>query len=135
MKLCLGFHNSIQADNCLCLEVIYFTHTHGDSQNVDWKSSVQRLYVCARGLELLKFDKNCTDLYCFIFSFSGGGASVGGLSLPKPSRGDGTGDNFCEFWSVVKLLLLLSRGQATFERGFIMNKNKFDVNSCGSHLI
>ena len=65
----------------------------------------------------------------------GGGASVGGLSQPKPSRGDGTDDNFCEFWSVVKLLLLLSRGQTTFQQGFVMNKNMFDVNSCGSHLI
>ena len=58
-----------------------------------------------------------------------------GLSQPKPSGGDGTGDNFCEFWSVLKLLLLLSCGKATFEQGFVMNKNMFDANSCGSHLI
>jgi len=60
-----------------------------------------------------------------------GGASVRGQS----PRSDGTGDNFCEFWSVVKLLLLLSRGQATVKQGFVMNKNMFDVNSCNSHLI
>jgi len=28
---------------------------------------------------------------------SGAGASVGGLSPPKPSRSNGTGDNVCEF--------------------------------------
>jgi len=32
------------------------------NRTVDRKSSIGRLYVCARGLDLLKFDKNCTDL-------------------------------------------------------------------------
>jgi len=46
----------------------------------------------------------------FHFSILGGGASVGGLSPPKHPHGEGTGDNFCKFWSVVKLLLP-SRGR------------------------
>ena len=58
-----------------------------------------------------------------------------GSKPTKAPRGNRTGDNFCEFWPVVKLLLLLSRGQETIERGFVMNKNMFDVNLHGSHQI
>jgi len=36
-------------------------------------------------------------------------------------------NNFCKFWPVVKLLLLLSCGQATVEQGFSMNKNVCEI--------
>jgi len=49
----------------------------------------------------------------FHISIWGAGASVKGISPPKPPCCDGTGDNFCEFWSVVKLILLLSCGRQT----------------------
>jgi len=32
------------------------------TRTVDRKSSIGRLYVCAKSLDVLKFDKNCTDL-------------------------------------------------------------------------
>jgi len=41
------------------------------------------LHLC-RGTWHWKFDKNSTDLYCFIFQFGEIVASLGGLSLPKP---------------------------------------------------
>ena len=40
-------------------------------------------YVCVGGLGILKFDKNSTDLKCFIFQFGGLGVLFGGLSPPK----------------------------------------------------
>jgi len=42
------------------------------------------------GLDILKIDKNSTDLYCFMFQFGGFGALFGGL---RP-RGDGTEGNY-----------------------------------------
>jgi len=50
--------------------------------------------------------------------------NLGGWSFSwgsKPTKtpcGDRTGDSFCEFWSVVKLLLLLSRGRQLLKKGF-----------------
>jgi len=32
------------------------------TRTIDRKSSMGRLYVSAKGLDVLKFDKNCTDL-------------------------------------------------------------------------
>jgi len=43
---------------------------------------------CPLGLDILKIDKNSTDLY-FIFQFGGLGALFGGITVPKPpSRRD-----------------------------------------------
>jgi len=35
------------------------------------KSSIGGLYVCAGGLDIIKFDKSFTDVQCFIFEFWG----------------------------------------------------------------
>jgi len=32
------------------------------NRTVNRKSSIGRLYICAKGLDVLKFDKSCTDL-------------------------------------------------------------------------
>ena len=42
------------------------------------------------GLDILKFDKNSTDLKCFIFQFAGLGGLFGGAKPTKDPRGDGT---------------------------------------------
>ena len=50
-------------------------------------------YVCVGGLDILKFDKNSTDLKCFIFQFWGLGVLFGGISPPKtPWRRDCIGN-------------------------------------------
>jgi len=36
---------------------------------VSRKSSIGGLCICAEVLDILKIDKNCTDLQCFIFQF------------------------------------------------------------------
>jgi len=38
-------------------------------RTVDRKSPIGGLYVWAEVLGILKIDKNCTDLQCFIFQF------------------------------------------------------------------
>ena len=54
------------------------------------------LYVCAGALHLrrrgliFKFDKNSTDLYCFIFQFGGAWSFVRGAKPTRAPRGDGT---------------------------------------------
>jgi len=40
------------------------------------------LRSCGGGLDILKFDKNSTDLLCFMFQFGGIGDLFGGLSSP-----------------------------------------------------
>jgi len=47
-------------------------------------------FTFVQGGLTFKFDKNSTNLKAFIFQFGGLGALFGGLSPPKPSRGDGT---------------------------------------------
>ena len=54
------------------------------------KSSIGKLYVCVGGLDILKFDKNSTDLKCFIFQFEGLGGLFGGAKPTKDPLGDGT---------------------------------------------
>jgi len=39
----------------------------------------------AGGFNILKIDKNYTDLYCFLFQIGWLGALFGGLSPPKPA--------------------------------------------------
>ena len=41
------------------------------------------------GLDILKFDKNSTDLKCFIFQFAGLGGLFGGAKPTKDPHGDG----------------------------------------------
>jgi len=48
------------------------------------------LYVCVGGLGIQKFDKNSTDLKCFIFRFGGDWSLVWGAKPTKDPRGDGT---------------------------------------------
>ena len=55
------------------------------------KFSIGELYVCVRGLDILKFDKNSTDLKCFIFQSAGLGGLFGGAKPTKDPCGDGTG--------------------------------------------
>ena len=64
--------------------------THLDLRDgiVARKSSIGGLFVCS-GLNILKIEKNSTDLLCFIFPFGVVGALFGGLNPPTP-RGDGT---------------------------------------------
>ena len=47
------------------------------------KSSIGVFHVYVGGLDILKFDKNSTDLKCFIFQFGGLGALFGRQSPPK----------------------------------------------------
>jgi len=48
------------------------------------------LYVCVGGLDILKFDKNSTDVKCFIFPFEGAWSFVWGAKPTKDPRGDET---------------------------------------------
>jgi len=52
-------------------------------RTVSRKSSIGVLYVCVVGPDIVKFDKNSTDLNCFMFQFEGLGALFGDLSPPK----------------------------------------------------
>jgi len=52
-------------------------------RTVTRKSSIRVLYVYVGVLDILKFDKNSTDLRCFIFKIGGLGALFWGLSPPK----------------------------------------------------
>jgi len=56
-------------------------------------------------LDILKIDKNSTDLQCFMFQFGGLAAFFGGPSPPKFPRGDGTGFRFRT--GVIKLSLAM----------------------------
>jgi len=47
-------------------------------RTVDRKSSIGVLKVCVGVLDILKFDKNSTDLKCFIFQFGGAWSLFGG---------------------------------------------------------
>ena len=50
-------------------------------------SSIGGLYVCAEVLNILKIDKNRTDLQCFIFNIGELGALFGGAKPTKtPTR-------------------------------------------------
>jgi len=52
--------------------------------------SIGELYVCSRGLKILKLEKNSTDLQCFIIQL-GDLEFCLGAKPPKVARGDGTG--------------------------------------------
>ena len=65
----------------------YATHR----RTVARQSSIGGLYVCVGRLDILKFDKNSSDLKCFIFQFGGLGALFGGLSPPKLPVATGLG--------------------------------------------
>jgi len=54
---------------------------NGPDRTVARKSSIDGLYVCAGRLDILKIDKNSTDLQRFLFQFGVLGA-FGGLSPP-----------------------------------------------------
>ena len=47
------------------------------------------LYVCVGGFDILKFDKNSTDVKCFIFQFGGSWSFVWGTKPTQDPRGDG----------------------------------------------
>jgi len=64
----------------------------GRARTVMRKSTIVGLYVCARRLDIIKFDKNSTDLYCFIFQFERAWSFVWrGISPPKPPVATGLG--------------------------------------------
>jgi len=57
------------------------------------KVSNTGFYVCSGGLYILKFDKNSTDLLCFIISLKGACSFVWGAKSPKSPHGDETALN------------------------------------------
>jgi len=56
-----------------------------------------------RGGLTFKFDKNSTNLWCFLFQFGGLGALFGGPNPPNLSRGDGTASNHVKQKSWLKV--------------------------------
>jgi len=62
-------------------------------QNRHQKVVNRGLYVRAGELDF-KFDKNSTNLLCFIFQFGGAWSFVWGAKATKAPRGDGTGYSF-----------------------------------------
>jgi len=76
---------------CVVLTMAVFHRT------VARKFSKGGFCVCAGGYNIPKIDKNSTNLLCFMFQFGGLGALFGGLSQPKPPRGDGNDASFVYF--------------------------------------
>ena len=84
------------------------------SRTVARKFSIGEFYVCSGGLGILEFDKNSTDLQCFIIQFGGLGALFAGAKPPKASpwrRDCESGERTCGCsgwkctWSKLKLVL------------------------------
>jgi len=59
-------------------------------QNCHQKVFNRGAYVCVGKLDILKFNKNSTDLKCFIFQFGGTWSFVWGAKPSKDPHGDGT---------------------------------------------
>jgi len=86
----------VEEGNNLILTRLTPVATLTDTRTVARKSSIGGLYVCAGGLYVhvwggltFKFDKNSTNLQCFIFQFGRAWSFVWGLSPPKPPLATG----------------------------------------------